>query len=153
MTVDNEASIVPGIFGAEKDLVEASLRMYPALISKRKDPGLEYGYRLRDAPQVGAHGGWTRPCTHASPVLCQADLPHPQLLVVLAHHAAAAEDRAAAVAAVVARVVQAVLGLHRLAQLVGGARAEGGSKVRTFASAISAPYPFSTLIPMRAHAA
>lgn len=52
MTVDNEASIVPGIFAAEKDLVEASLRMYPALISKRKDPGLEYGYRLRDAPQV-----------------------------------------------------------------------------------------------------
>lgn len=52
MTVDNEASIVPGIFGAEKDLVEASLRMYPALISKRKDPGLEYGYRLRDAPQM-----------------------------------------------------------------------------------------------------
>jgi hypothetical protein len=54
MTVDNEASIVPAIFAAEKDLVEASLRMYPALISKRKDPGLQYGYRLRDAPQVRA---------------------------------------------------------------------------------------------------
>jgi hypothetical protein len=26
--------------------------MYPALISKRKDPGLEYGFRLRDAPQM-----------------------------------------------------------------------------------------------------
>eukprot|EP00238_Polyblepharides_amylifera_P007365 CAMPEP_0196585744 /NCGR_PEP_ID=MMETSP1081-20130531/51805_1 /TAXON_ID=36882 /ORGANISM="Pyramimonas amylifera, Strain CCMP720" /LENGTH=211 /DNA_ID=CAMNT_0041907391 /DNA_START=109 /DNA_END=744 /DNA_ORIENTATION=- len=52
MVVDNEASIVSGIFSAEKDLLEASLRMYPALISKRKDPGLQYGYRLRDAPQM-----------------------------------------------------------------------------------------------------
>jgi hypothetical protein len=53
MTVDNDSSIVPGIWGAEKALEEASLRMYPALIAKRKQ-GLEYGYRLRDAPQVRA---------------------------------------------------------------------------------------------------
>jgi len=52
MAVDNESSIVPAIFSAEKDIVSASLRMYPAMIPKAKDPGLQYGYRLRDGPQM-----------------------------------------------------------------------------------------------------
>uniref|UniRef100_A0A7S0RDT2 Uncharacterized protein n=1 Tax=Pyramimonas obovata TaxID=1411642 RepID=A0A7S0RDT2_9CHLO len=52
MAVENETSIVPAIFGAEKDLVTAALRMYPSMITKAKDPGLQYGYRLRDEPQM-----------------------------------------------------------------------------------------------------
>eukprot|EP00854_Cymbomonas_tetramitiformis_P018841 gene18841-22514_t len=51
MAVDNEPSLVPAIYSAEKDLVAAALKMYPALTSKQYNPGLEYGYRLRDAPQ------------------------------------------------------------------------------------------------------
>eukprot|EP00899_Mesostigma_viride_P002254 jgi/Mesvir1/12029/Mv00322-RA.1 len=52
MVVENPSLIVRAIFDAEKDLVDAALRMYPALIPFKLAPGLEYGYRLRDAPQM-----------------------------------------------------------------------------------------------------
>lgn len=52
IAVQDETTIETEIFNAEKPLLNAAFKMYPQLASKKNDPGLEYGFRLRDAKQM-----------------------------------------------------------------------------------------------------
>ena len=49
-----KGNVSAAILGAEKALIDAVCKMYPALRleGEKSGRGLEYGYRLRDAPQM-----------------------------------------------------------------------------------------------------
>mmetsp|Transcript_26762 Transcript_26762/g.32485 ORF Transcript_26762/g.32485 Transcript_26762/m.32485 type:complete len:240 (+) Transcript_26762:60-779(+) len=52
MAIPEGGDVETEIFKAEKDLVKAAVKMYPALTVQKNTIGLEYGFRLRDAPQL-----------------------------------------------------------------------------------------------------
>lgn len=52
VAVQDESAVEKAIYRAEKPLLNAAFKMYPQLAAKKNDPGLEYGFRLRDARQM-----------------------------------------------------------------------------------------------------